>query len=120
MGDGGGGHWLILMEWRPSGWSVCLRLLIFPCPEVLQKQLAPADPGGPGKRAVKRLWWWWFFPLLCSTHVYNIVLYVYRWNEAFRSSLVNSRVETNKQLVEAIVNAKHRPKVWVSTSAVGK
>jgi len=21
--------------------------------------LAPADPGGPGKRAVKLLWWWW-------------------------------------------------------------
>jgi len=23
--------------------------------------LAPAHPGGPGKRAVKRLWWWWWF-----------------------------------------------------------
>jgi len=21
--------------------------------------LAPAHPGGPGKRAVKWLWWWW-------------------------------------------------------------
>jgi len=21
--------------------------------------LAPAQPGGPGKRAVKWLWWWW-------------------------------------------------------------
>jgi len=21
--------------------------------------LALADPGSPGKRAVKRLWWWW-------------------------------------------------------------
>jgi len=29
-------------------------------------------------------------------------------------------METNKQLVEAIVNAKHRPKVWISTSAVGE
>jgi len=29
-GDGGGGHWLVRMEWRPAGWSVCLRLLIFP------------------------------------------------------------------------------------------
>jgi len=25
-GDGGGGHWLIRMEWRPAGWSVCLPL----------------------------------------------------------------------------------------------
>jgi len=21
-GDGGGGHWLVPMEWRPAGWSV--------------------------------------------------------------------------------------------------
>ena len=31
MGDGGGGHWLVRMEWRPARWSVCLPLLIFPC-----------------------------------------------------------------------------------------
>jgi len=30
-GDGRGGHWLVRMEWRPAGWSVCLPLLIFPC-----------------------------------------------------------------------------------------
>jgi len=29
--DGGGGHWLVWMEWRPAGCSVCLPLLIFPC-----------------------------------------------------------------------------------------
>ena len=58
----------------------------------------------------------------CGAYVYSvrIILSLYRWNEAFRSSLVNSRVETNKQLVEAIVGAKYRPKVWVSTSAIGK
>jgi len=58
MGDGGGGHWLVWMEWRPPGWSVCLPLLIFPC--IIQSRsslLAPAHPGGPGKRAVKRLWY---------------------------------------------------------------
>jgi len=27
MGDGGGGHWLVRMEWRPAGWSLCLPLL---------------------------------------------------------------------------------------------
>jgi len=27
----GGGHFLVRMEWRPAGWSVCLPLLIFPC-----------------------------------------------------------------------------------------
>jgi len=31
MGDDGGGHCLVLKEWRPAGWSVCLPLLIFPC-----------------------------------------------------------------------------------------
>jgi len=31
MGNGGGEHGLVRMEWRPSGWLVCLPLLIFPC-----------------------------------------------------------------------------------------
>jgi len=30
--DGGGGHWLVRMEWRPARWSVCLPLLIFLAP----------------------------------------------------------------------------------------
>jgi len=30
-GDGGRGHWLVRMQWRPAGWSVFLSLLIFPC-----------------------------------------------------------------------------------------
>jgi len=60
MGDGGGGHWLVWMEWRPAGWSVCLPLLIFPCTiKSKSSLLSPAQPGGPGKRAVKQLWWWW-------------------------------------------------------------
>ena len=56
-GDGGGGHWLVKMEWRTAGWSVCLPLLIFPCTiKSRSSLLAPAHPGAPGKRAVKRLW----------------------------------------------------------------
>jgi len=55
--DGGGGHWLVQMEWRPAGWSVCLSLLIFPCTIKSRRYLlALAHPGGPGKRAVKQLW----------------------------------------------------------------
>ena len=56
--DGGGGHWLLVqMEWRPAGWSLCLPLLISPCTiKSRTSLLAPAHPGGPGKRAVKRLW----------------------------------------------------------------
>jgi len=56
-GDGGGGHWLVQMEWRPAGWSVYLPLLILPCTMKSRSSLlAPAYPGVPGKRAVKRLW----------------------------------------------------------------
>jgi len=56
-GDSGDGHWLVRMEWCPAGWSVCLPLLIFPCTiKSRSSLLAPAHPGGPGKRAVKRLW----------------------------------------------------------------
>ena len=56
-GDGGGGHWLVQMEWRPAGWSVCLPLLILPCTiKSRSSLLSRAHPDGPGKRAVKRLW----------------------------------------------------------------
>ena len=62
MGDGGGGHWLVRMEWRPSGLSVCLLLLIFPCTINFRSSLlALAHPGGPGKRAINGcgggVWW---------------------------------------------------------------
>jgi len=55
--DGGGGHWLVRMELRSAGWSVCLPLLIFPCTINSRSSLpAPAHPGGPGKMAIIRLW----------------------------------------------------------------
>jgi len=51
LGDGEGGHWLVWMEWRPAGWSVCLLLLIFPCTiKSRSSLLAPAHLGGPGKK----------------------------------------------------------------------
>jgi len=58
-GDGGDGHCLVRMEWHPARWSVCLPLLIFSCTIKSRSSLAPADLGGPGKRAVKRLWCVW-------------------------------------------------------------
>jgi len=55
--DVGGGRWLVRTEWCPAGRSVRLPLLIFPCTMKSRSSLlAPAHPGGPGKRAVKRLW----------------------------------------------------------------
>ena len=51
-GDGGGGQWLVWMEWHPARLSVCLPLLIFPCTiKSRSSLLAPAHPGGLGKRA---------------------------------------------------------------------
>ena len=59
----GGGHWLVRMEWRPVGWSVCLPLLIFLCTiESRSSLLAPAHPGGPGKRAVNGCGGWYCAP----------------------------------------------------------
>jgi len=56
-GDGGGEHWLVQMDWRSAGWSMFLPLLIFPCTiKSRSSLLAPADLGGPGKRAIKWLW----------------------------------------------------------------
>jgi len=61
-GDDGGRHWLVRMECRPAGWSVCLPLLIFPCTVKSRSSLlAPAHADGPGKRDVKLQltnWWW--------------------------------------------------------------
>jgi len=76
MGDGGVGHWLVQMEWRPAGWSVYLPLLILPCTiKSRSSLLAPAHTGGPGKRAVKRLWWWWdayYWQLECNFSVLTL------------------------------------------------
>ena len=70
-GDGGGGHWLVQVEWRPAGWSVCLPLLIFLCTiKSRSSLLAPAHPGGPGKMAVKRWWWYfWVIVIFCTNAV---------------------------------------------------
>ena len=46
MGDGGGVHWLVRMEWHPAGWSVCLPLLIFPC--TIKARSFSSGTGSPG------------------------------------------------------------------------
>ena len=60
MGDGGGGHWLVRMEWRPAGWSLCPPLLIFPCAiKSRSSLLAPTHPCGPGKMGRKMAVVWY-------------------------------------------------------------
>ena len=53
----------------PAGWSVCLPLLIFPRTIKSRSSiLALAHLGGPGKRAIKRLWWrWWIMRTTLQT-----------------------------------------------------
>jgi len=70
------------MEWRPARWSVCLPLLIFPCTMMSRSSfLAPAHPGGPGKRAVKRLWWWFWFALVMLGFVISVLCEETGWEE---------------------------------------
>ena len=74
----------------PSGWSVCLPLLIFPCTiKSRSSLLAPAHPGGPGKRAVKWLWcvsaWHWLTLSFCLNHAYSPELTF--WSTANRPNL---------------------------------
>jgi len=78
LGDGGG-HWLVRMEWRPAVWSVCLPLLIFSCTiKSRSSLLAPADPGGPRKRAVKLI------VCMCYTH----------WNLSAAHPYCSARLDT--------------------------
>ena len=45
---GGDGHWLVQMEWRPAGWSMCLPLLISPCTIIHKVQKFTSGTGLPG------------------------------------------------------------------------
>jgi len=54
MGDDGGRHCLVQMEWRPAGWSVCLPLLIFPLHHKVQKfSSGTSSPGWSRKKGRK-------------------------------------------------------------------
>jgi len=56
-GIDGGGLLISPRGWCPPGLSVCLPLVILPSTMKSRSfLLAPAHPGGPGKRAVKWLW----------------------------------------------------------------
>lgn len=42
-----------------------------------------------------------------------------RWTKEYKKEIYNSRIDTTKALIQAIENAKIKPKVLISTSAVG-
>jgi len=71
MDDGGGGHWLVRMEWRPAGWSVCLSLLTFPCTTKSRLQKLSSGTGSPG--------WSW---KKGHKTVVVVVVYIFRMGKA--------------------------------------
>ena len=78
MGDGGGRHWLVRMEWCPAGWLVCLPLLIFPCTiKSRSSLLAPAHPGGPGKKGRKTLVVVGFFYIMKLIFIFMFLFSMY-------------------------------------------
>jgi len=98
-GNGGGGHWLVQMEWRPAGWSVCLPLLISTCTiKSRSSLLAPAHMGGPGKMAVKRL-------CVCVC-VYVCVYTVLELSEHYRQPLHNGSISATI-IIELVTSRNH-------------
>jgi len=64
MGDGGGQHWLVRMEWCLAGWSVYLPLLIFPCTiKSRSSLLGLAHWVVLEKKAAKQLWYYCYICL---------------------------------------------------------
>jgi len=73
MGDGGGGHWLVRMEWRPAGWLVspCVNL---PLHHKVQKfSSGTGSPGWSRKKGRKMVvvvvvdhYKWHYMPVFIS------------------------------------------------------
>lgn len=42
-----------------------------------------------------------------------------RWNKKHKENILKSRIETTRALVNAIINAENKPKIFISASAVG-
>ena len=42
-----------------------------------------------------------------------------RWSKSYKEGLYNSRIQTTKKLIDAIEACEHKPKRFISTSAVG-
>jgi len=60
--DGGGGHWLVRMEWCPAGWSVSLPLSVnLPLHHKVQKfSSGTGSPGWSRKKSRKTVMVWYY------------------------------------------------------------
>jgi len=65
MEDGGGGHWLVRMEWHPAGWSVCLPVNL-PLHHKVQKfSSGTGSPGWSQKKGRKTV--------VCVSHLHKLL-----------------------------------------------
>ena len=55
-----------------------------------------------------------------SEHSIILLMFDARWSEHHEEELRNSRIHTTQQLAQAVKEAARPPKVFVSTSAVGR
>ena len=108
-GGVGGGHWLVRIEWRPGGWLVCLCLLLVIFPWTIKSRsslLALAHPGGPRKRAIKRLWYvgvsLWF---LCQSQTSHYYAAHFIWSLAFFVPFVSDVMICALYTVDSLVIA---------------
>jgi len=73
------------MEWRPARWLVSASVNLPLHHKVQFSLLAPAHPGGPGKRAVKWLWHGGGFYIFCTCAFSALTLLV-GWQEGHLAS----------------------------------
>ena len=61
-GDGGGGHWLVRMEWRPAGWLVSASVNLPLHHKVQKLSSGTGSPGWSRKKSRKMVvvCWWWY------------------------------------------------------------
>lgn len=52
-------------------------------------------------------------------HLAGANLFGKRWNDAYKKEIIESREISTRSLVNAIAEAKHKPEVFISSSAVG-
>jgi len=60
MGDDGGGHWLVRMEWRSAGWSVSASAGLPLYRKVQRFSSGAGSPGGPEKGHKTVVWCVWY------------------------------------------------------------
>jgi len=70
-GDGGGGHWLVRMEWRPAGWSLSASVNLLLHHKVQKFSSGTGSPGWSRKKGRKTVVVWCGV-VWCGLSCYNL------------------------------------------------